>query len=97
MPPFRWAQIILPSSSMITVPKTLRDLMAERKVRPVDIARFIPVSKTCASGWVSGREHPTTYHQDRLRLLLHCSTDELTAALAATKAARRDGGKSHDE
>ena len=77
---------------MVALSKTLRDIMAERKVRPVDIARFIPVSKPAASGWITGRGHPTTYHQDRLRLLLAVSEEEMNAALDATKTAR-DGGK----
>lgn len=77
---------------MITASKTLRDLMAERKVRPVDIARFVPVSKTTASGWVTGRYVPTHYHCDRVRLLLAVSEAELLAALSATRD-RHDGGK----
>lgn len=67
--------------------KTLRELMAERKVRPVDIARFVPVSITTVSAWMTGRWHPSLYHCDRLRLLLAVSEDELDAAL------ERDGGK----
>lgn len=77
---------------MITTTKTLRDLMAERKVRPVDIARFVPVSKTTASGWVTGRYLPTGYHRDRLCLLLAVSETELLIALEATRD-RRDGEK----
>lgn len=71
--------------------------MAERKVRPIDIARFIPVSITTVSAWMTGRWQPSLYHRDRVRLLLNeegaqrglaaVSEDELNAAL------ERDGGK----
>lgn len=81
--------------SVLTSPKTLRDLMAERKVRPVDVARFVPVSITTVSAWATGRWQPGFYHRDRLRLLLAVSEAELLAALGATRDCR-DGGKPND-
>lgn len=77
-------------------PETLRDICAVARVRPVDIAKGIPVSKTTASGWLTGRVRVRQpYHFDRLRFLLRengviVSPDRLAAALEATRA-ERDG------
>lgn len=74
-------------------PKTLYTLLAERRRKIPEVADHLHISRWTVSKWCRGETRPTPYHLDQLRLLLLCSSEELEAALAASRAAYLDGEK----
>jgi DNA-binding Xre family transcriptional regulator len=72
---------------------TLRHLMADKKVKPKDVALFCGVSGSTVSLWRSGRMFPNGYHFDRLCLLLNCTWEELLRAIHGSHLKRGGDGQ----